>query len=269
MNTTTWALVGGLVLAGGAAAIYSDGEEPVPTPDTALAPNEAPTGEAGAVAPNGGGIGGTVAEVLQVDSYTYVRLEDGTWAAVPKTELAVGDRVAIADATLMRGFESKTLGRKFDAIYFGTLASEGGAMAGSELPAGHPPLGADPHGRMPSGHGGPTATPPSDVSVPRAEGGVTVAELYSKAAELEGTKVTFAGRVIKVTPEVLGKTWLHVQDGTGDANAKTNDIVVTTQAVPAVGDTVTLTGTLVRNKDLGSGYRYDVLVEDAALTTPL
>jgi hypothetical protein len=287
VNITTWALVGGVVLAVGAAMLYSGGDDtPTPTPEAAVTPQaESPAESPGAAAPAGEGIGGKVAEVIQVDSYTYVRLDNGTWAAVPRTELAVGVQVVIANASLMRDFESKTLGRTFEAIYFGTLGTEGVAGKGvagtGALPAGHPPLDASPGG-MPAdhaapgagapghgapGHGAPGAgAPAGDVAVPRAEGGVTVAELYGKAAELEGKKVTFAGRVVKVAPNILGKTWLHVQDGTGDAAAGTNDIVVTTQAVPAVGDTATLTGTLARNKDLGSGYRYDVLVEDATLS---
>jgi hypothetical protein len=32
-----------------------------------------------------------------------------------------------------------------------------------------------------------------------------------------------------------------------------------------VGQVVELEGTLVRDKDLGSGYRYDVLLEDATV----
>lgn len=256
------------------------------TPDAAVAPTgQMPEGHPGtATEPSAAGLSGTVAEVIQVDSYTYLKLTrsgaEPIWAAVPKTEIGQGETVHIVDATLMTGFESKTLGRRFDEIYFGTLGSGAagdGAMAG--LPAGHPavPGGADPHGGMPQGHpaaadnGAPHQTPGAKVEsgdVPRAEGGLTVAEIHAQAAEQAGKTVTLAARVTKVTPEVLGKTWLHVQDGSGDPARGTHDLVVTTAATPTVGDTVVLTGTLVRDKDLGSGYRYDVLLEDASITTP-
>jgi hypothetical protein len=46
-----------------------------------------------------------------------------------------------------------------------------------------------------------------------------------------------------------------------------NDITVTTAgAVPAVGDTVLVKGSVSLNKDLGMGYVYDVIVEDAEVT---
>jgi hypothetical protein len=64
---------------------------------------------------------------------------------------------------------------------------------------------------------------------------------------------------------ILGKNWLHVQDGTGTAADGTNDLVVTTKDVVARGDIVTVQGTVHTNVDLGSGYAYAVIIEDAAV----
>jgi len=52
-----------------------------------------------------------------------------------------------------------------------------------------------------------------------------------------------------------------VQDGTGAAG--TNDLTVTTDAEVQIGDTVLVTGALTLNKDLGSGYKFDVIIEKA------
>ncbi len=71
------------------------------------------------------GVEGEVLEALQVPSYTYLRLKTGTgevWAAVPTTQVQPGATVAIANATPMNGFTSKTLNRTFDQILFGSLA---------------------------------------------------------------------------------------------------------------------------------------------------
>jgi len=58
--------------------------------------------------------------------------------------------------------------------------------------------------------------------------------------------------------------WVHLQDGTGDANKGTHDIVATSTAeLPASGDVVTVSGTLASDKDFGSGYKYAVLIEKA------
>jgi len=41
---------------------------------------------------------------------------------------------------------------------------------------------------------------------------------------------------------------------------------VTTQDLPAVGEVVTITGTLRKDKDFGGGYRYDAIVEDGTVS---
>lgn len=73
----------------------------------------------------GGGLDGTVLEVLEVPSYTYLRLktaEGEQWAAITTAPAKVGARVRIANPMVMENFESKALKRHFDRIVFGTLA---------------------------------------------------------------------------------------------------------------------------------------------------
>ena len=45
-----------------------------------------------------------------------------------------------------------------------------------------------------------------------------------------------------------------------------NDIIVTTQAEVAVGQTIVVSGTVVLDKDYGAGYSYPLLVEEATVT---
>lgn len=63
----------------------------------------------------------------------------------------------------------------------------------------------------------------------------------------------------------MGKTWLHLQDGTGNPKKNTHDLVVTTQDAPAIGDVVVAKGGIRRDKDFGYGYRYDVIMEEATI----
>lgn len=93
----------------------------------------------------------------------------------------------------------------------------------------------------------------------------TVAELYEKGYSLDNKSVIIRGKVVKVSVGIMGKNWLHIQDGTGDQEKNTYDLVVTTQDEPAVGDVVTLYGTLYKDKDFGSGYKYSVIVEEAII----
>ena len=71
--------------------------------------------------------------------------------------------------------------------------------------------------------------------------------------------------MVKVSAEIMGKNWIHLQDGSGDPSKGTNDIVVTSQELPSVGDTVTARGALSKDQDFGYGYNYPVIVEQASI----
>ncbi len=123
------------------------------------------------------------------------------------------------------------------------------------------------HGMNPHTPGGHAALPFSKVKVEKstAPNGYTVAELFAKAASLNKQKVTVRGQVVKVNPNIMGRNWIHIQDGTGDPAKNTYDLVVTSADTAKVGDIISAEGTLAANKDFGFGYKYDVIVEDAVL----
>ena len=73
------------------------------------------------------------------------------------------------------------------------------------------------------------------------------------------------GKVVKFTPEVLGKNWVHLRDGSGSAADGSNDILVTTLDETKIGDVVLVKGVVQTDRDLGSGYSYKVLIEEAKL----
>jgi hypothetical protein len=102
--------------------------------------------------------------------------------------------------------------------------------------------------------------------IKKAEGGKTVAEVYADKDQLAGKTVIVRGKVVKTNANIMGKNWLHVRDGTGAD--KTNDLTVTTSGpLPSAGETVVVTGTVSLHRDLGLGYQYDVLIEDAKVAT--
>ncbi|MHB8872936.1 MAG: nucleotide-binding protein [Myxococcaceae bacterium] len=220
-----------------------------------------------------GAVKGKVLESIDAASYSYLRLqtaEGEAWAAVPKTDTKVGAEVTIANPMAMNGFESKTLGRKFEKIYFGTLGGEA-APAAPLPPAMPPPGGTPPPGMAADVQHGPTATPPPDlgpIKVAKAEGaeGRTIAELFAQKAALKDKPVAFRGKVVKFTSGVMSRNWLHLRDGSGTDEAKNNDITVTTTDTAAVGDVVLVKGTVHLEKDFGAGYSYAVIVEDAKLS---
>jgi len=196
-------------------------------------------------------LGGKVLEVKDVDSYTYLRLQtkDGEiWAAVNRTPLKVGADVTIDNPSVMNNFESRTLGKKFDRIVFGTIGTPGGGV-----PAAH------------AGMAKPVDV--GSVKVAKATGADarTVAEVNLAKADLKGKTVAVRGKVVKFTPAVMGKNWVHLRDGTGSDADGSNDILVTTMDETKVGDVVLAKGTVATDRDFGAGYAYKVLIEGAAL----
>ena len=106
-----------------------------------------------------------------------------------------------------------------------------------------------------------------DVKVAKATGpdARTVAEVNAQSAALKGKNVSVHGKVVKFTAAVMGKNWVHVRDGTGSATDGSDDVTVTTTDEAKVGDVVLVRGVVQTDRDLGSGYKYRVLIEDATL----
>lgn len=123
------------------------------------------------------------------------------------------------------------------------------------------------HGLTPQTPGGHPAVPFSKLKVEKstAPNGYTVAELFAKRASLNKQKVTVRGQVVKVNPNIMGRNWIHIQDGTGDPANNTHDLVVTSSDIANPGDIITVQGTLAADKDFGSGYKYGVIVENAVI----
>ena len=195
-------------------------------------------------------IRGLVAHTTSVSGYTYVQVETDEgllWAAGPRAEVKVGDRVRLSHAALMEGFYSSSLGRRFDQIYF--AASLRVEDAGTSGPASAPHC---------------TPAPASTAPLERARGGHRVAELVDRRSELAGERVRMRGRVVKVNSSVLGRNWIHVEDGSQGSNGVTS-LTVTSLHAADVGCIVVLDGTLVIDADFGYGYRYPLLIEDATL----
>jgi len=92
------------------------------------------------------------------------------------------------------------------------------------------------------------------------EGVTTISELFKNSASFAGKKVKVHGVVVKINKGIMGRNWIHIQDGTNfDGNF---DLTITSQEEPKVDDTVTLEGTVSVNKDFGAGYFYNVILED-------
>ncbi len=237
-------------------------------------------------------IQGSILEIIQVPHYTYLRIgnsgQAGTWAAVTSdTDLKVGDAVRVVQAQAMHDFQSSALKRSFKTIYFGVVEGKGQPAApGAQGVNGNPHAGIDmtdnPHGTgaqaaaptNPDGTNPHAQAPASADTIPignvaKAKGnsGYTVADIYAKRASLAGKVVRVRAVIVKTVPGVMGKTFLHVRDGSGSEKAGNYDLAITTQAEPQLGDTLLFEGKVGVDVDFGAGYKYSAIVQDAQLVT--
>jgi hypothetical protein len=205
---------------------------------------------------------GTVTETMDASSYTYVKVKSESgeiWAASGKFTVKVGDKVVVPLETPMQNFRSETLKRDFPLIYFTSRISKEGeaGMVAPNVAVAHAQAGPGSQGAMPGAQ--------VTEKIAPAAGGMSVADVWAKRASLAGKSVTVRGKVVKFNGGIMGRNWIHIQDGTGVAKDGTHDLTVTTNGEAQVGAVITVTGKLAVDKDFGAGYAYKAIVEDATI----
>ncbi len=236
-------------------------------------------------------ITGTIVETMDAAGYTYMNLDTdqgGVWVAIPQTSVGEGENISVREGMVMKNFHSNSFDRTFESIVFspgvagaappsphGTSAKKSAAQPDSFAAA----VEAE---RRSSGGGGSAApiqpqqsssgsmgaiAPFSETMVEKADGenSYTVAEIFDQAKELDGKKIRIRGQVVKFNANIMGRNWLHLQDGTGDPMQNTHDLVVTTTEDLSSPKVITVEGVVAADKDFGAGYSYAVIVEDGAI----
>jgi hypothetical protein len=202
-------------------------------PDAPDAPPNTPTAAAPAswanVAP------ARVLEAVHGDGRSYLRVEEAAytfWVSVPRLDVAVGDFVNLGTGSLHEKLHSAELSRDFTLITEIDRAEKASAAAATAV-----------------------LTP--------VEGGVSIGDLYARRAELSGKPVTVRGRVVKASKGIFDKNWYHLRDGTGAEDQ--NDLTVTTRFDAELGDVLVAEAPLTLDRDLGFGYFFPVILEDATV----
>lgn len=210
------------------------------------------------------GITGRVIATTNGGGYVFIcvqSLRKTNWVATTRSNVKVGQDVILPKGEVMANFRSASLNRTFSEIWFvdhiqefnhGEAALSSGAPAGTAgLPPGHPQV----------------ASPVSKVMkvgpITQPAGGISIAQIFEQRQKLAGREITIKGQVTRFTAGILGRNWVHISDGTGADGS--NDLTITTNDRVAIGDIVTMRGTLVIDQDFGAGYKYSALLEKAVV----
>lgn len=201
-----------------------------------------------------------VVEHMNGGGYTYLKANENgqeIWVAIRTMPVEIGDIFYFSSAMEMKNFESKTLGKTFENILFVDIVSKtpssGAGMENKATMKG-----------MVSSHTKSNVEDTDDIKVDPIADGLTVEKINQDRKILAGKIVKVRGVVTKYNGGILGKNWLHIKDGTG--NDKNNDITATSDQSVKIGETIIIEGTVAVNKDFGSGYFYEVIIEGAKIT---
>lgn len=193
---------------------------------------------------------GEVSEVIQTDSYTYLLVKESqgdNWIAIPKATVEKGQTIYYDEGLEMNNFESKSLGRVFETVYFVKDIRDQAVKPINE--AIQEKLNKK------------SAVSKTDISVEQPQGAQSIAEVYKNKAKYANQQINVRGQIVKVNNAILGTNWVHIQDGT-NYNGEF-DLTVTTNEQYQIGDAVTFMGTISLDKDFGAGYKYDIIMENA------
>ena len=99
-----------------------------------------------------------------------------------------------------------------------------------------------------------------DIKLEPCDGCTSISSLLSNKQSFSGKVIRVKGQVTKFNPEIMGKNWVHIQDGSEFQGGF--DLTITTDKKVSLGDTVTFEGKIVLDKDFGYGYFYNILMEE-------
>ncbi len=162
----------------------------------------------------------------------------------------------LGNACSKNASDSKPLETKPVPAAPAAAASAAGAVPTPAAPADDAPAAG--HNALPAGH------PPMDGAAADVAVGTfaaldkNITDLRTHRSELNGQTLSVRGRVTKVNRGIMDHNWLHLRDPSGDG-----ELIITTKADANKGDLVVVKGKVAIDRDLGAGYRYDVLIEDA------
>lgn len=189
-----------------------------------------------------------VKEILPASKYLYLLVQENNeefWIAVRKQDIQIGETYFYNGGLLKTNFKSKEHDKVFDKIYLVTSLVK-------------------------SNHGDHVNKKKMDlkdtktvkkIKTPEVKGSIKISELVNNQKKYEGKTVQISGRCSKTNPNIMGRNWIHIKDGSMDDY----DLVITSDHFVKEGSMVTIKAKVTLNKDFGAGYKYDLILEDGVL----
>lgn len=194
-----------------------------------------------------------VEDILPTSKYVYLYVkenEESFWIATTKQEVEVGETYFYKGGLLKTNFVSEEHNRTFDRIYLVSriVPINHGAQAQDQA------IKIETHSTDENSYG-------STARDIEREGSVRIKDIVNDPAKFEGKTVQVSGECVKVNPNIMGRNWMHLKDGSQDDY----DLVVTSDLAVPEGHVVTMQAIVTLNKDFGAGYRYDIILENGVL----
>jgi len=209
---------------------------------------------------------GTATEVLIAGSYLYLKMDlqgEELWLATnpayPGSKVETGEKLEFSGGVEMRDFKSKSLDRTFDRILFVTKIRKFDTKPIDDFEHVPPDQLHSKYVKEEV-----QVTAPVKGEIKKAENGRNIEDIFAEKESLKDSKIILQAKVMKVSKNILKKNWITLQDGTG--TSPDDIIMATTTELVTPGETVTVNGILKTDIDLGAGYRYKVIIEDAKFT---
>ena len=189
-----------------------------------------------------------VKETFNAGGYTYINGNNDLWLAVGQRPIEIGKAYYYKGALEMKNFHSKELNRDFPVIYFLNTISD--TPIENNMPMQASSMKKQKAKRI-------------DVSIEKTKGITSISELFSKKDEFSGKQISVKGKVTKFNQNIMGKNWIHIQDGSDfEGNF---DLTITCKDVVSIGQIIEVSGTIALDKDFGAGYTYDVIMAEAKI----
>ena len=107
---------------------------------------------------------------------------------------------------------------------------------------------------------------PRRTSARAARAAISWPRLSAARATLAGQRVRVRGEVTKVT-DVQDHAFFHIRDSSLGPDGRPADLAVTSTIRPKRGDIATFEGILRADVDVGIGFKYPALLENATVST--